>query len=139
MAESLKLRAEHLESLGLADTLDGDLRVRSRFLDQLYERELMSAGRRLQARYGEMVRLEEGQPIRGRVAAIEQLPSGPHVVVATRSQFVLVPARGGIARSLHKDIALSVGRARSFNPVQPMTLQLSLRYRELTLGRGIRR
>jgi hypothetical protein len=93
----------------------------------------------LKNRYGELTRLEAGQEIRGRVEVIEQLPSGPHVVVASQSGFALVPASSGVARSLNKTVALSVGRARSFNPAQPMSFQLALRYRELTLGRGLRR
>ena len=85
------------------------------------------------------MRLEPGREIRGRVEAIEELPSGPHVVVVSQSGFALVPAGSGLTRSFSKSVALSVGRARSFNPAQPMSVQLALRYRELTLGRGLRR
>jgi type IV secretory pathway VirD2 relaxase len=136
---AFKDRARHLKSLGLAEEIDGEMRLRSRFLDDLYERELRDAGERLRGRYGELMRLEAGREIRGRVEAIEELPSGPHVVVASQSGFALVPAGSGLNRSLSKSVALSVGRARSFNPAQPMSFQLALRYRELTLGRGMRR
>jgi type IV secretory pathway VirD2 relaxase len=139
LSAAFKDRAQHLKTLGLAEEFDGEMRLRSRFLDDLYERELQDAGARLKNRYGELTRLEAGQEIRGRVEVIEQLPSGPHVVVASQSGFALVPASSGVARSLNKTVALSVGRARSFNPAQPMSFQLALRYRELTLGRGLRR
>jgi type IV secretory pathway VirD2 relaxase len=139
LATALKDRALHLKTMGLAEEIDGDLRLRSRFLDELYERELRDAGARLRGRYGELTRLEAGQEIRGRVAAIEQLPSGPHIVLVSDSQFSLVPAMSGLAKNLTKTVALSVGRARSFNPAQPTSFQLALRYRELALGRGLRR
>jgi hypothetical protein len=139
LATALKERALHLKALGLAEEIDGDSRLRSRFLDELYERELQDAGARLRGRYGELMRLEAGQTIRGRVAAIEQLPSGPHVVLASNSQFSLVPAVSGLGKHLTQSVALSVGRARSFNPAQPLSLQLALRYREVALARGLRR
>jgi type IV secretory pathway VirD2 relaxase len=139
LSAAFKDRAQHLRSLGLAEEIDGEMRLQSRFLDDLYERELRDAGARLGSRYGELMRLEAGREIRGRVETIEQLPSGPHLVVASPSGFALVPAGSGLARSLGKTVALSVGRARSFNPAQPMSFQLALRYRELTLGRGLRR
>jgi type IV secretory pathway VirD2 relaxase len=139
LATALKDRAEHLKSLGLAEEINGEIRLRARFLDELYERELQDAGSRLRARYGELMRLEPGQHFKGRVEGIEQLPSGPHVVVASAEGVALVPAGRGFERSLDKTIELSVGRARSFSPDQPMTHQFALRYRELTLGRTLRR
>jgi type IV secretory pathway VirD2 relaxase len=139
LATALKERAQHLQSLGLAQDIDGELRLRVRFLDDLYERELQDAARRLESRYGELTRLEAGREIRGRVEGIEHLPSGPHVLIVSPSQFSLVPAGSGLARSVNKTVALSVGRARSLNPAQPESLQLALRYRELALARGIRR
>jgi type IV secretory pathway VirD2 relaxase len=139
LATALKDRAGHLKTLGLAQDIDGELRLRSRFLDDLYERELQDAGRRLQSRYGELTRLEAGRKIRGRVAAIEHLPSGPHVLLVSASEFSLVPASSGLARSMDKTVALSVGRPRAFNPAQPISFQLALRYRELNPARGIRR
>jgi type IV secretory pathway VirD2 relaxase len=139
LATALKDRAAHLQSLSLAQEIDGELRLRARFLDDLYERELQDAGRRLQGRYGELTRLQAGREIRGRIEGIEQLPSGPHVLLVSPSQFSLVPAASGLARSVNKTVSLSVGRVRSLNPAQPETLQLSLRYRELTPTRGIRR
>jgi hypothetical protein len=139
LAPALKGRAEHLKTLHLAEDIDGSIRVRARFLDELYERELKDAALRLRGRYGELLRLEAGQKVRGRVEGNEELPSGPHVIVASHSSFALVPAGSGLGRRLDKTISLKVGRARAFNPVQPMTLQLELRYRELTLGRGLGR
>jgi Protein of unknown function (DUF3363) len=139
LAMALKDRAQHLETLGLAQEFDGGMQLKSRFLDALYERELEDAAARLRTQYGELTRLEPGLTLKGRATALETLPSGPHVVVAGDSHFALVPARSGIGRSLTKTVALTVGRARAFNPTQPMTPQLVLRYRELVLGRALRR
>jgi hypothetical protein len=139
LAMALKDRAEHLQTLGLAQEIDGEIRLKTRFLDALYERELEDASLRLRSQYGEFTRLEPGLAIKGRVQAIETLPSGPHIVLASDSQFVLVPAKTGLGRSMTKPVELAVGRARTFNPREPMTYQLGIRYRELALGRSLRR
>lgn len=139
LAQALQGRAGHLKSLGLAEEIDGKLHFQEGFLDALYERELRDAALRLRTQYGELERLQEGQRIRGRVASLEALPSGPHWVLASDSSFALVPATSGIGRALDKTVALSVGRSRVFNPTQPMSFQLALRYRELTLGRALKR
>ena len=139
LAAALKDRVQHLKTLGLALEIAGEIHMKSRFLDALYEQELEDAAVRLKTQYGELTRLEPGLELQGRVAAVETLPSGPHVVVAGESHFALVPARSGIGRSLTKPVALTVGRARTFNPTQPITPQLALRYRELALGRALRR
>ena len=139
LAGALKDRAEHLRSLGLTEEIEGRTRVKARFLDQLYERELADAAVRLRSQYGELARLEAGDRIQGRVQAVEHLPSGAHLVLASESSFALLPARSGLGRALSKNIALEVGRSRTFNPVEPMTFQLALRYRELALGRALKR
>jgi len=139
LAAAFKGRAEHLKTLGLAQEIDGVVRLKPRFLDDLYERELADAALRLRTQYGELERLQEGQRIKGRVVAVEPLPSGPHVILASESSFTLVPAAGGLGRSMDRSVELSVNRSRPFNPAQPMTFQLALRYRELTLGRALKR
>jgi hypothetical protein len=53
LSQALEGRAKHLETMGLAQLEDGQFRARGRFLDELYERELQAADRRLTARFGE--------------------------------------------------------------------------------------
>lgn len=139
LAAALKDRAGHLKSLGLTQESDGATRLKAGFLDDLYARELQDAAVRLRSQYGELEHLHEGQQLKGRVVALEPLPSGPHLVLASESSFALVPATSGLGRAMDRSVALSVGRSRAFNPTVPMTFQLSLRYRELTLGRALKR
>ena len=54
---ALKARAQRLRQMGLAQ--EGEpLKLRSGFLDELYEREWADAAHRLEGRYGEALRLE---------------------------------------------------------------------------------
>jgi type IV secretory pathway VirD2 relaxase len=133
---ALKERAARLQVLDLAFEEHGQWRARAGFLDQLYERELMDASHRLQARYGELVRLQAGQSIQGRVERLEQLPSGPHVVVAEADRFVLIRAQGTLATQVGKTVELSLGPARALKPTLPAASQLTLRYRTLELARS---
>jgi hypothetical protein len=135
LASALKERAARLRDLNLAFEQHGQWRARAGFLDQLYERELMDAAHRLQARYGELVRLQAGQRIQGRVEGLEQLPSGPHVIVAGADRFLLVRAQETLAAQVGKTVELSLGRARSLKPTLPAASQLTLRYRTLELAR----
>jgi hypothetical protein len=132
---ALKERAARLRELDLAFEEHGQWRARALFLDQLYERELTDAARRLQGRHGELVRLQAGQGIRGRVEGLEQLPSGPHVIVAEADRFVLIRAQGTLAAQVGKTVELSLGRARTLKPTLPAASQLTLRYRTLELAR----
>jgi hypothetical protein len=135
LATALKERAARLRDLNLAFEEHGQWRSRAGFLDQLYERELTDAAHRLQARYGELVRLEAGQVIQGRIEALEQLPSGPHVIVAEAERFVLIRAQGALAAQVGKTVELSVRSARTLKPTLPAAQQLTLRYRVLELER----
>ena len=95
--------------------------------------------RACRSRYGELVRLEAGERSGAASRPSRNCRAGRMWWLPRQSGFALVPAGSGLNRSLSKSVALSVGRARSFNPAQPMSIQLALRYRELTLGRGLRR
>jgi hypothetical protein len=137
---ALKARAQRLRQMGLAQ--EGEpLKLRSGFLDELYEREWTDASHRLQTRYGEPVRLEAGLRIQGRVEGMEQLPSGPHVIVAAEGEFALVSAQGALAQQIGKTVELSIGPARSITPTLPAPMRLALRFRtlELTRSRGLGR
>jgi hypothetical protein len=137
---ALKARAQRLRQMGLAQ--EGEpLKLRSGFLDELYEREWTDASHRLQTRYGEALRLEAGLRIQGRVEGMEQLPSGPHVIVAAEGEFALVRAQGALAQQIGKTVELSVGPARSITPTLPAPMRLALRFRtlELTRSRGLGR
>lgn len=132
---AMKNRAEHLMSLGLADDVDGQFRARACFLDELYERELQDAHRRLQSRYGEQVRLQEGATLKGRIEAIEQTPSGPHAIVAMAGRYALIPANTQLSQQVGRSIGLKIGRGRSFHSMGEGALKLSIRYQFLDLTR----
>jgi type IV secretory pathway VirD2 relaxase len=133
IVQALRERGQHLKSLGLAEEFNGQLRIKARFIDELYARELQDAGRRLQSRYGELVRLSVGQSVNGRVEAIEQLPSGPHAVVAMPDRYALVPASPGLSRQVGRTIGLSIGSRRRFDPIESSPFNLAIRYRFLDL------
>ena len=137
---ALKARAQRLRQMGLAQ--EGEpLKLRSGFLEELYAREWADAVHRLEGRYGEALRLEAGLRIQGRVEGMEQLPSGPHVIVAAEGEFALVSAQGRLAQQIGKTVELSIGPARSTTPSLPAPMRLALRFRtlELTRARGIGR
>jgi Protein of unknown function (DUF3363) len=136
LAAAFKSRAEHLRELGLADDIDGRIRPRPQFLNALYERELEDASRRLQSRYGELVRLEAGQRITGRIDAIEELPSGPHAVLAMPDQFSLIPANPGLAKQVGRTLGLTIGRGRARSLGEPPNLTLRVRFQDLNLTRA---
>lgn len=136
---SLKARAATLRSMGLVEDSPG--RRRTQFLDQLYEREIAEAAQRLRGQYGELGRLEAGSRVRGKAVAIEQLPSGPHVVIVNADRFALVPAQGSLANQVGKTVEIAIGPARTMNALQPAGLQLAVQFRALhmTRSRGLGR
>lgn len=136
---SLKARAATLRSMGIAH--DAPAQRRGEFLDPLYEREIAEAARRLRGQYGELDRLAAGSRVRGKAVAVEQLPSGPHVVVVKADRFALVPAQGSLAQQVGKSVEIAVGPARAVSPLQPAGLQLAVQFRALhmTRSRGLAR
>jgi type IV secretory pathway VirD2 relaxase len=128
LATALATRAKHLEGMGLAQEIEGRWRARAGFLDELYERELHAAHARLGGRHGRLKFLAAGQRLRGTVAAIEELPSGPHVVLAGRGEYVLVPATGPLGKSVGRRLRLSIGASPSPADLGPRALSLSVRY-----------
>jgi len=141
VGSALKARAQRLAEMELAVRQNEKFTLRSGFLDELYEREWTDATHRLQARYGEPVRLEAGQRMAGRVEGVTQLPSGPHMIVAADEGFALLPAQGTLAQQIGKTVELSVGPARSIKASLPAPMRLALRFRtlELTRARGLGR
>jgi hypothetical protein len=135
LESAISHRAEHLRSLGLGEEVEGSFRARGRFLDELYERELQDAHRRLQSRYGEQVRLQVGATLKGRIEAIEQTPSGPHAVVAMPGRYVLIPADAQLSQQIGRSIGLKIGRGRSLHSMGEGALKLSIRYQFLDLTR----
>jgi len=101
-----------------------------RAADIAYEREWQAAGRRL-AQYGEIERLEAGSRFRGKVLAIESLPSGAHAVVATGGKIRLIPNGVGLEKSIGKTLEFSIGRAASVAPDEPTALSLAIRHRAI--------
>jgi type IV secretory pathway VirD2 relaxase len=135
LASAINHRAEHLKSLGLGEEVGGEFRARGRFLDELYERELQDAARRLQSRYGDQVRLQEGANLKGRIEAIEQTPSGPHAIVAMPGRYALIPADAQLSQQIGRQVSLKIGRGLSFHPMGEGALKLSIRYQFLDLTR----
>ena len=72
---------------------------------------------------------------------MEQLPSGPHVIVAAEGGFALVSAQGALAQQIGKTVELSIGPSRSITPTLTAPMRLALRFRtlELTRARGLGR
>lgn len=136
LADALKRRARQLEVWGFADGEGTTRRWRTGFLEELYERELQAAQGRLRARYGELERLTAGQRLTGQLAAVEQLPSGPHAVLAQKGRFALLPAHGNLLSRVGQSVELTVSRGKNVSPTRPTTPQLLLRYRVLDLHRG---
>jgi type IV secretory pathway VirD2 relaxase len=135
-SRALRARAAHLQELGIAEEIEGQIKPQVRFLEQLYSQELEEAARRLALQYGEWVRLEPGQKVQGKVASIEALPSGPHAVIASvEHRFSLVPTNTALTAQLGRTIALSMGRARGLGEdLGPP--KLSMRFHVLELKRS---
>jgi hypothetical protein len=138
LAAALKSRAERLSALGLAELQEGRWRSRAGFLDALYERELKSAAQRLSPRYGQPVDLPAGARFAGKVSGLEQLPSGPHALIAEAGQYALVPSSGRLADQLGRPVQVSVGRARSLTIGLPTALQQNIRFQDLELTRSLK-
>ncbi len=139
LAHALEGRAKHLESLGLADLEAGEFRARGRFLDELYERELQSADRRLTARFGTREPVSAGGSFHGRIAAIEELPSGPHAVVDLSGRYALVPATPALAKQVGQELKLTLSRGRQFHPLGEGARKIAIRFEPLELTRTRKR
>jgi hypothetical protein len=139
LAQALKGRAKQLETMGLAELEDGQFRARGRFLDELYERELQAADRRLTARFGEREPIAAGASLEGRVAAIEDLPSGPHAVIDMAGRYALVPATPQLAKQVGQELKLTLSRGRQFHPMGEGQMKLAIRFEAIDLSRTRRR
>jgi type IV secretory pathway VirD2 relaxase len=139
LAQALQGRAKQLETMGLAELEDGQFRVRGRFLDELYERELQAADRRLTARFGEREPVAAGASLEGRVAAIEDLPSGPHAVLDMAGRYALVPATPQLAKQVGQELKLTLSRGRQFHPMGEGPMKLAIRFEAIDLSRTRRR
>jgi len=138
LSDALQLRAQHLGGLGLGELIEGRFRARAPLIDALYARELDAAGRRLQSLYGEQIRLREGLTLKGRIEALESLPSGPHAIVTVSGRYALVPATSDLSQQLGRSISINIGRGRRFDPMAEGARKLSVRYEVLDLKRSRR-
>ena len=136
-AMALKGRAERLQAWGLASEEGGQMRVKAGFLDELYERELNAADDRLRPEFGELQRLSETHAFRGTVAGLEDLPSGPHAVVAGGGRYVLVPATGALTRAAGRTVTLSIGPSQSPLALEPYARGLKVDVQAMTRRRGL--
>jgi type IV secretory pathway VirD2 relaxase len=139
LARAFKDRAEHLQRVGLGEKADGGFRARGRLLDELYARELQDAARRLQGRFGEQIALPESGNLKGRIAAIEELPSGAHAVLAMSGGYALVPANGALAKQVGRDLKLTLSRGRHFDPMEEGVKKIAIRFQALELNRTRKR
>jgi type IV secretory pathway VirD2 relaxase len=139
VGRALDRRLTQLQALGLTESRGGIERPRAGFLDRLYQRELVEARDRLRAQYGDFV--ESPHRFKGRVAAIEALPSGPHVVITEARRFSLVPDRGSLGRQVGQTVEITRAPAHAINRGQPAAFQDHIQFRTLTLtrSRGLRR
>jgi hypothetical protein len=125
--------------MGLAELEDGQFRARGRFLDELYERELQAADRRLTARFGERERIAAGASLEGRVAAVEDLPSGPHAVIDMAGRYALVAATPQLTKQIGQEMKLTLSRGRQFHPMGEGAMKLAIRFEAIDLSRTRRR
>jgi type IV secretory pathway VirD2 relaxase len=139
VTQALEGRAKHLASLGVAQIEDGQFRARGRFLDELYERELQAADRHLKRRYGEREAVAAGATLEGRIAGVEELPSGPHVVLDMAGRYALIPATAHLAKQVGQELKLTLSRGRHFHPMGEGALKLSVRFEAIDLSRTRKR
>lgn len=136
-SEALKRRAMQLESLGLADTKNGQWRARAGWLDTLYEREVAASQERLGPRFGDLKILEEGQHFRGAVRGVEALSSGAHVIVAGGGRYALVPTSKALEGAVGRRVHLNLAAPLSPSAFEPQALQRSIEVHVLSRNRGI--
>jgi hypothetical protein len=139
LARAFKDRAEHLQSVGLGEKADGGFRARGRLLEELYSRELQDAGRRLQGQFGERISLPESGNLKGRVAAIEELPSGAHAVLTMPGGYALVPANAALSKQVGRDLKLTLSRGRHFDQMEEGVRKIAIRFQSLELNRTRKR
>jgi len=111
--EALEARADKLVELRMAERTPRGIRLVAGFSEAMRAKELGEAAARLSGKYGQPVDLDAARRFQGKVAAIEQLPSGPHAVVVSGQSFAVVPAKDGLQRQLGKEVALQLPRGES--------------------------
>lgn len=95
---SMQARLNRLQQMGLAEMGTSGLRVKARFLNELYHNELQSTLQRLSKGYGKPVILASGQSFTGTFERIERLASGPHAVIRAGDEFMVIPLQRGMER-----------------------------------------
>lgn len=105
-------RVVQLATLGFAARDVGGVRLDPALRAKLESLERTDAIARLSTQYGSAITLDSVRRFDGRVAAIENLASGPHAVVVADNRFALVPAERGLARQVGKDVSLTLDRVR---------------------------
>jgi type IV secretory pathway VirD2 relaxase len=139
LGQALQGRAKHLASSGLGEIEDGQFRARGRFLDELYERELQAADRGLKARFGAREPVAAGASLEGRIASIEDLPSGPHAVLDMAGRYALIPATPALAKQVGQELKLNLSRGRQFHPMGEGAMKLGVRFEAIDLSRTRKR
>lgn len=111
--EALEARTDKLVELRMGERTPRGIRLIAGFSEAMRSKELADATGRLASKYGQPVDLDAARRFQGKVAAIEQLPSGPHAVVVSGGSFAVVPAKDGLQRQLGREVALQLPRGES--------------------------
>ena len=75
----------------------------------------------------------------GRIAAIEELPSGAHAVLAMSGGYALVPANAVLSKQVGRDLKLTLSRGRLFDPLEEGVRKIAIRFQSLELNRTRKR
>ena len=112
-------------------------------LERLYNEELRRAAMRLAATYGQFIEAQSLEKnasgslhLRGRVAAIERLASGVHVVVAQPNGFALLPARAVSALKIGAEVKVDIRAASQVDIERARSAQMNVRYTQIDRQRG---
>lgn len=88
---NMQARLNRLQQMGLTELGASGLRVKARFLDELYRNELQSTLQRLSKVYGKPVTPSSGQSFTGTFERMERLASGPHAIINASNEFTVIP------------------------------------------------
>lgn len=116
-------------------------------LDRLYADELAHSARELSAKFGRYLQAGaiSAEPngvrrVRGRIARVVDLASGPHSVIVTSEGFLLLPSRGNVAHEVDREVSVEIREGRAPDETRATALQRTVRFaaieRERAVGRG---
>ncbi|HQU17109.1 MAG: hypothetical protein B7Z66_14905 [Chromatiales bacterium 21-64-14] len=105
---ALQGRLAELELQGLTEVAPGGgRRLRTHALQTLYARDLEAAEARLSRAFGQPVRWGTARALSGTLVRIEEMDSGPHLLVSDGQRFTLAPYQRGAERHLEQPVRLT--------------------------------